>query len=75
MPRIGDLVFDATNKVLWGLRHLVRYVSLGAQAVSLRQLESCAPVAVWRSCVFELDVSADGKYLSASLGEITGRST
>ncbi len=69
--RIGDLVFDGPNKVLWGLRHLNGYVSLVRMPYPY---DNWNLVHQWPygEVAYELDVSADGKYLSASLGEITG---
>ena len=69
--RIGDLVYSATDRSLWGLRHLNGYVSL---------VQIPYPYKEWNlvydwpygQVAYELDVSPDGKLLSASLGEIDG---
>jgi hypothetical protein len=69
--RIGDIVFDATDQSLLGLRHENGYVSL---------VRIPPPYKDWK-LVFdwpygeapsELDLSHDGRLLSASVGEIDG---
>ncbi|MEX0644783.1 MAG: hypothetical protein WD076_05700, partial [Parvularculaceae bacterium] len=70
--RIGDLVFNAQDRSLWGLRHLNGYVTL---------VRLAAPYDAWTQIhtfdfgrtPFDLDISADGALLSASMGEIDGR--
>ena len=72
--RIGDLVFNGSDQSLWGLRHLNGYVTLV-------RLE--APYEGWSQIhtfdfgrlAFDLDISADGRHLSASIGEIDGTQT
>ncbi len=69
--RIGDLVYSAFDRSLWGLRHLNGYVSL---------VQVPFPYDSWRlvyawpygSVACEMDMSADGALLSLSLGEIDG---
>lgn len=69
--RIGDLVYDATDRSLWGLRHLNGYVSLVHVPYPY---ENWNLVYQWPygQVAYELDVSPDGKLVSASLGEIDG---
>ena len=70
--RIGDIVFNPTDRSIWGLRHLNGYVSL---------VRIPYPYAEWNliyawpygEVAYEMDISADGAFLSASLGEIDGR--
>ena len=72
--RIGDLVFNQDDQSLWGLRHLNGLVTL----VRLQ-----APYENWNQVytfdfgrlAFDLDISVDGQYLSASIGEIDGTQT
>jgi len=67
--RIGDIVFNAVDKSIWGLRHLNGYVSL---------VRLSAPYTEWNQLYtwpygqvpYELDLSPDGRLLSMSLGEI-----
>jgi hypothetical protein len=69
--RIGDIVFNPADRSLWGLRHLNGYVTL---------VRIPAPYTSWNQIhtfpfgrtPFDLDISADGALLSASVGEING---
>lgn len=69
--RIGDIVFDETDRSLWGLRHLNGYVSL---------VRIPYPYTEWNlvydwpygQVAYEIDISPDGKLLSTSLGQIDG---
>ena len=69
--RIGDIVYDRTDRSIWGLRHLNGYVSL---------VQIPYPYKEWKlvydwpygQVAYELDVSPDGSLLSMSLGEIDG---
>lgn len=69
--RIGDIVFNPADRSLWGLRHLNGYVTL---------VRIPAPYTGWNQIhtfpfgrvPFDLDISADGTMLSASVGEING---
>jgi hypothetical protein len=69
--RIGDLAFNPVDRSLWGLRHLNGYVSLVRIPYPY---ESWNLVYAWPygQVAYELDLSADGSLLSASLGEIDG---
>lgn len=70
--RIGDLVFNRTDKSLWGVRHLNGYATI---------VKIPAPYTSWNQIrtfdfgvtPFDLDISPDGTMLSASVGEIDGR--
>lgn len=69
--RIGDLVFNRSDRSIWGLRHL-------NGLVSLVRLE--APYSEWNMVYswphgevpFDMDISSDGSLLSMSMGEISG---
>jgi len=69
--RIGDICFDASDRSLWGLRHLNGYVTL---------VRIPFPYSEWHQVhtwpygeePFELDVSADGSMVSMSVGQIDG---
>jgi hypothetical protein len=69
--RIGDIVFNAADKSIWGLRHLNGIVTI----VRIPQ-----PYAQWEQVysfpygqvLYDLDVSPDGRLLSASFGEANG---
>lgn len=70
--RIGDIVVNPADKSIWGLRHLNGFVSL---------VRIPPPYTEWNlvyawpygSVAYEMDISPDGKLLSASLGEINGQ--
>jgi hypothetical protein len=69
--RIGDICFDASDRSLWGLRHLNGLVTL----VNIPYpYDSWNQVYTWPygQEPFELDVSSDGALLSLSVGEIDG---
>ncbi|MGZ5937036.1 MAG: hypothetical protein ACXWLK_06525 [Rhizomicrobium sp.] len=69
--RIGDLVFNPADSSLWGLRHLNGYATL---------VRIPAPYEGWNQIhtfpfgevPFDLDISPDGKFMSASVGEVNG---
>ncbi len=69
--RIGDICFDATDRSLWGLRHLNGYVTLVRIPYPY---DAWNQVYTWPygSEPFELDMSADGTRLSMSVGEADG---
>ena len=70
--RVGDLVFDRTDGSLWGVRHLNGIATL---------VHIPRPYAEWKQVhswpygevPYDIDVSPDGRLLSASVGEISGR--
>jgi hypothetical protein len=72
--RIGELVFDRSDKSLWGIRVLNGICTL---------VHIAAPYREWRAVyswpygetVYDLDVSPDGRLLSASHGAISGKQT
>lgn len=67
--RVGDLVFNPTDRSVWGLRHLNGYVSL---------VRIPEPYTEWNQLYtwpygqvpYEMDISPDGGLLSLSVGEI-----
>lgn len=70
--RIGDLAFNPDDGSLWGLRHLNGYVTL---------VRMNPPFAEWNQVYTwpygqipsDLDISADGQLLSATMEDIQGR--
>jgi hypothetical protein len=70
--RIGDLAFDKADRSLWGIRHLNGLVSLVRIPPPYREWQR---VVSWPygTVVYDLDVSPDGRHVSASFGEITGK--
>ncbi len=69
--RIGDIAFNRADRSIWGLRHLNGYVSL---------VRIPYPYSDWNEIhtwpygqiLYELDVSTDGRLLSASRADISG---
>ena len=69
--RIGDLVFDKNTQSIWGLRHQNGFVTL---------VKIPPPYDVWEQVhtwpygevLYDIDISPDGKLLSASMGEVNG---
>ena len=70
--RIGDLAFNRADRTLWGIRHLNGIVSLVRMAPPYREWTR---VHSWPygTVVYDLDISPDGRRLSASFGEISGQ--
>ena len=72
--RIGELVFDRSDKSLWGIRVLNGVCTL---------VQIAAPYTEWHAVyswpygetVYDLDVAPDGRLLSASVGAIGGQQT
>lgn len=69
--RIGDIVYDATDRSIWGLRHLNGYVSLVRIPYPYQEW-SLVYAWPYGEVAYELDISPDSGLLSASLGEIDG---
>ncbi|MGB6848422.1 MAG: hypothetical protein WBG05_09490, partial [Thermoanaerobaculia bacterium] len=70
--RIGDLAFNRVDRSLWGVRHLngiATLVRIPHPYDTWQQVHSWP----YGEVIYHLDVSPDGRRLSASLGEINGR--
>jgi len=69
--RVGDLVFNDTDRSLLGLRHMNGYVSLVRIPHPYTEWNQ---VYTWPQgrAVYELDVSPNGKQISVSVGEVSG---
>ncbi len=70
--RIGDLAFSRADKSLWGIRHLNGLCSIVRIPSPYREWERVVTLP-YGTVVYDLDVSPDGRRLSASFGEITGQ--
>jgi hypothetical protein len=70
--RIGDLAFDRSDRSLWGIRTLNGIATLVKIPYPYRDWTS---VHAWPygEVVYDLDVSPDGRLLSASVGDASGR--
>src|SRR5262249_3498440 len=69
--RIGDLVFDRADRSIWGVRHsngLATIVRIPYPYTEWNQLVTL-PYGIE---AYDLDVSPDGKLLSASMSEVNG---
>lgn len=69
--RIGELVFNPADRSLWGIRHLngiATLVRLPYPYEEWNQVHSF-PYGVM---IYDMDISPDGRQLSASFGEING---
>ena len=70
--RIGDLVFDRKNRLIYGLRHQNGFVTLVKIPPPYLEWEQ---VYSWPygEVLYDIDVSPDGTLLSASMAEINGK--
>jgi WD40 repeat protein len=70
--RIGDLAFNQADGSIWGLRHfngIVTLVRVPPPYTKWNQVHSWD----YGEVAYDLDVSPDGRLLSASVGEINGK--
>ena len=71
--RIGDLVFNRADRSLWGIRHLNGIVHARADPAAVQASGRAFTRCPYGTVVYDLDVSPDGRALSASFGEIDGK--
>ena len=72
--RIGDMVVNPADKSIWGIRHengLATIVRIPPPYAGFNQVHTFK----YGQIPFDLDISPDGKLLSASFGEINGTQT
>jgi len=72
--RIGDMVVNPADKSIWGIRHengLATIVRIPSPYAGFNQVHTFK----YGQIPFDLDISPDGKLLSASFGEINGTQT
>lgn len=70
--RIGDLAFDKADQTIWGVRHfngIATLVRIPPPYTSWHQVHSWP----YGEVPYSLDVSPDGRLLSASVAEINGK--
>jgi hypothetical protein len=70
--RIGDLAFNRADRSLWGIRHLNGICSIVRMEAPYREWTRVHTFP-YGTVVYDLDVSPDGRLLSASFGEISGQ--
>jgi hypothetical protein len=70
--RIGDLAFNAADRSIWGVRHFNGFATLVRVPYPYEEWEQ---IHTWDYGVvgYDIDISADGTMLSASVGEINGQ--
>jgi len=70
--RIGDLVFNRSDRSLWGIRHLNGICTLVRIPPPYREWNQ---IVTWPygTVMYDLDISADGSRIVASFGEISGK--
>ena len=69
--RIGDIVLDPRDKALWGIRHqngFATIVRIAAPYTGFSQVHSFK----YGQVPFDLDISPDGSWISASYGDVSG---
>src|SRR6185436_6994531 len=70
--RIGDLVFDRSDRSLWGIRHFNAIATLVKIPYPYKQWHQVYSFP-YGQVPYDIDVSRDGTLLSASVGEIDGK--
>ncbi|MFQ5609214.1 MAG: YncE family protein, partial [Woeseiaceae bacterium] len=70
--RIGEIVFNAADQSVWGVRHLHGYASIVRipHPYTEWQLIETLP---YGNVVYDMDISPDGRLLSGSFGDIQGK--
>jgi hypothetical protein len=72
--RIGDIVFDAQDKALWGIRHQNGFATIARIPAPYRSFNQVHTFR-YGQIPFDLDISPDGSLMSASFGEVNGNQT
>ncbi|HEX5133395.1 MAG TPA: hypothetical protein VFX92_13040, partial [Candidatus Krumholzibacteria bacterium] len=72
--RIGDLAYSAADSVLWGVQHHNGFSTLVRISPPYDQWHCILPVMDFKygTDIFDVDVSPDGRMLTAAMLEITG---
>ena len=70
--RIGDLAYNAADQTLWGLRHLNGLSTIVRMKAPYTDWERILTLP-YGTVMYDLDISPDGRRLSASFGEISGK--
>ncbi|MDX1640069.1 MAG: hypothetical protein R3220_00125 [Balneolaceae bacterium] len=69
--RTGDLVFNQNDKSLWGIRHLNGIVSIVRIPPPYNEWNRIHSMPYGED-IFDIDLSPDGKWLSAAVGNVSG---
>ncbi len=70
--RIGEIVFNPVDRSLIGVRHDERPGDAGPHSVPLRHVVSKCTTFPYEFVPSDLDISPDGRLLSASMSEVNG---
>ncbi len=70
--RIGQLVFNRKDRSLWGVRHQGGKVELVGTPYPYQRLKTVYR-APYGQVISDMDISPDGRFLSATVGDIKGR--
>ncbi len=69
--RAGDLVFNPNDRSLWGIRHLNGIVSIVRMPYPYTDWNRIHSMPYGED-IFDIDISPDGKWLSAAIGDVRG---
>jgi hypothetical protein len=69
--RIGDLAFNMQDSSLWGVRHFNAISTVVRIPYPYKEWHTVHPWPYGKD-IYDLDISPDGKWLSASLAHVTG---
>ena len=72
--RIGDLTFNPADRSLWGVRHLNGFSSIIRIPYPYERWER-AVTWPYGTDTYDIDISPDGKLMTASMAEINGNQT
>lgn len=78
--RTGDLTFNKVDKSIWGIKHLNGFSTIVRIPLNDPGKEETGPYSTWEQMstlpyghdIFDIDVSPDGKNLSAAVSDISG---
>jgi hypothetical protein len=72
--RIGDLAFNPVDRSIWGVRHFNGFATLVRVPHPYTKWQQ---IHTWDygNVIYDLDISSNGRMLSASIGEINGQHT
>lgn len=72
--RIGDLIINPADKSLWGVQHNNGFSTIVRIEAPYVERHEVLPL-LYGKDMYDLDISRDGKFIIASLIEISGRQT
>ncbi|MDH4316162.1 MAG: hypothetical protein OEW68_15140 [Gammaproteobacteria bacterium] len=70
--RIGEIVFNAADRSIWGVRHLNGYAAIVRVPYPYDQWKLVHSFP-YGTIIYDLDISPDGELLSGSFGDVEGR--